>query len=84
MKQKSVLITAGEVAEVLQVSRNKSYQIINDLKNTMAEAGIEDILIKSSTTYAIDVDKVSCDYFDFLSTGKPYFRISRSCFIASS
>lgn len=35
MKKNSVLITAGEVAEVLQVSRNKSYQIINDLNKQM-------------------------------------------------
>lgn len=54
-------------------SRNHLYQIINDLKNTIAEVGVEDILIKNSTTYAIDVDKVSCDYYDFLAKGKPEF-----------
>lgn len=46
MKQKSVLITAGEVAEVLQVSRNKSYQIINDLNKQMKDENPSYIVIR--------------------------------------
>lgn len=46
MKQKSVMITAVEVAEVLQVSRNKSYQIINDLNKQMQKENPRYIVIR--------------------------------------
>lgn len=46
MKQKSVLITAEEVAEVLQVSRNKSYQIINELNKNMVKENPGCIVIR--------------------------------------
>jgi len=46
MKQKSVLITAGEVAEILQVSRNKSYQIISELNKNMVKEHPSCIVIR--------------------------------------
>lgn len=55
MKQKSVLITAGEVAEVLQVSRNKSYQIINELNKNM---------VKENPSYIVIRGKANRRYFE--------------------
>ncbi len=46
MKQKSIMITADEVAEVLSVSRNKSYQIINALNKQMKEENPRCIVIR--------------------------------------
>lgn len=46
MRAKSAMITAGEVAEILQVSRNKSYQIINDLNKQMKEENPRYIVIR--------------------------------------
>lgn len=55
MKQKSVLITAEEVAEVLQVSRNKSYQIINELNKSM---------VKENPCYIVIRGKANRRYFE--------------------
>ncbi|MDT3844063.1 MAG: hypothetical protein LIV11_05770 [Bacillota bacterium] len=46
MKQKSVMITADEVAEILEISRNKSYQIINSLNKQMKEENPRCIVIR--------------------------------------
>ena len=40
--------------------------LISELKNTLAEAGTEDIILKSRNTISLDCDAVECDYFDFL------------------
>ncbi len=47
-------------------------QVIHRLTAILAEAGIEDILLRKWDQIAIDKDKVSCDYYDYLegkSTG---------------
>lgn len=65
--------TSSEIASVLWENReyNKSTQsqtrnIISQLTKFLKEAGIEDILIKSWNSIAIDTRKVSCDFYDAL------------------
>lgn len=40
--------------------------LISDLKNTLATVGQENILIKGRGTLSIDIEKIDCDYIDFL------------------
>lgn len=46
----------------------KSYfhTILADLKNTLQRAGAEDVLVLSRNSFAIDTEKVDCDYYRFL------------------
>ncbi len=46
----------------------KSYfhTILADLKNTLQEAGVEDVLVLNRNSFAIDTEKVDCDYYRFL------------------
>lgn len=58
MRAKSVMITAQEVAEILQVSRNKSYQIINDLNKQMHEENPRYIVIRGKANRKYFEDSV--------------------------
>ena len=55
-------------------NRNYMYQLMNDLKTTLKKVNAEDVLIKNSSTYALDMKKVECDYSRYMKTGKPDFR----------
>ncbi|MGN1231477.1 MAG: response regulator [Anaerotignum sp.] len=52
---------------------NYLYQLFDDLRSTLRALQLEDILIRSGFSYAIDPKKLDCDYYDFLQTGKPSF-----------
>ena len=62
--------------EDMDDSKNAAYlrQLILDLKNTLKRIGADDILQHDKPYYRIDVNRVQCDYFSFLNTGKPEFR----------
>lgn len=53
--EEKLLITASEVAEMLQVSRNKSYQIIHELNQDM---------LKENPNYIVIRGKVNRKYFE--------------------
>lgn len=40
--------------------------LIADLKNVLSDAGVENIILKSRNSIAIDCEAVDCDYYDFL------------------
>ena len=72
--------TAKEICAVLwnengddKKNRNYLYQLFNDLRTTLKDVNAESVLVKTSTTYAVDVEKLDCDYFRYLKTGKPMF-----------
>lgn len=48
---------------------NKHYfrNLISDLKNTFTEAGCAEVLIFKRNSFAIDVSKIECDYYKYLS-----------------
>ena len=41
--------------------------ILSELKQIMKEADVEDLLIKSYNSIAVDSDKIDCDYYRFLN-----------------
>jgi hypothetical protein len=39
----------------------------------LKEVNAESILVKTSTTYAVDAERIDCDYYSYLKKGKPEF-----------
>ena len=52
---------------------NYLYQLMNDLTNALKEVGAEGVIVKTNSTYAVDVDRLDCDYYTYLEIGKPMF-----------
>lgn len=79
--RKGAGVTTKEICAVLwddstddKRNRNYLYQLINDLRIALKEVNAESILVKTSTTYAVDAERVDCDYYSYLQKGKPEFR----------
>lgn len=53
---------------------NYFYQLVDDLRHSLKDAGAEDVLVKNGNTYAVDVKQLDCDYLQYLRTGRPEFR----------
>lgn len=53
---------------------NYFYQLLNDLSYALKAANAEKILIKANRTYAVDTERIDCDYYNYLKSGKPKFR----------
>ena len=73
-------ITAKQICAILfpedsDDTKNAAYlrQLILDLKNTLKNIGVEDVLCHETPYYRVDTNLVSCDYFQHLETGKPKF-----------
>ena len=54
-------------------NRNYLYQLLNDLRTTLKSVNADNVLLKTSTTYAVDVGRLDCDYYSYLQKGKPLF-----------
>lgn len=48
-------------------------QLFLDLRQTLVTAGVGDIIAQSNYSYYLDTEKIDCDYFAYLQTGKPEF-----------
>ena len=48
-------------------------QLFLDLRQTMETAGVGGIVSQSNYSYSLDVEKIDCDYYTYLKTGKPEF-----------
>ena len=73
-------VTTKEICAVLwedsvddKRNRNYFYQLINDLRMALIEVNAESVLVKTSTTYAVDTERIDCDYYSYLKKGKPAF-----------
>lgn len=54
-------------------NRNYLYQMLEDLRSTLKEAGAEGILVRTTSSYAVDTERIDCDYYSYLKNGKPDF-----------
>lgn len=52
---------------------NYLYQLLDDLRHSLMMVSAEGILNRNRGTYAINVDKLDCDYYRYLESGKPEF-----------
>lgn len=45
--------------------KNRTTNVISSLRNTLREANVEEILIKSWNSLALDISKIKCDAYEF-------------------
>ena len=71
--RKGASCTTGEIAMVLwqgggnnSVEQNRIRVIINDLKNTLKDIGMEDVLIREHRQIAVRRELIDCDYYRML------------------
>lgn len=71
--RKGSSVTSGELRAILwggaSTDENTgSYlsKLKKDLIRTLSKEGVRDIFVGSWNQYAVDVDKISCDYYDYL------------------
>jgi len=55
-----------EDSELRSKRRDYLRVLFNGLRKTLSSVGCEDALIKQTNYFAIDPEKIQCDYFDFL------------------
>lgn len=56
-----------------QKNQNYIHQLFHDLRQTLATIGMEEIFQRNNYLYSINPERIDCDYFEFLKTGKPAF-----------
>lgn len=56
-----------ELREDTNFLRTQVRTLFFDLTRTLRSVGAEDVLLKSRNNFAIDVDKIDCDYYNFLN-----------------
>ena len=72
-------VTVAEIGVALweddeeQKNHNYIHQLFYDLRQTLAAAGVGEIFIRNNYLYSIDPEKMDCDYYTYLKTGKPDF-----------
>ena len=72
-------VTVGEISVALwendEDMKNQNYihQLFRDLRQTLEAVGAETVFRRSNYLYSVNPEKLECDYYDFLKTGKPEF-----------
>ena len=54
-------------------NQNYIHQLFYDLRHTLDAVGVGEIFIRNNYLYSIDPEKLDCDYYTYLKTGKPNF-----------
>ena len=78
--RKGAGVTAKEICAVMwpedgndSKNINYLYQLFSDLRHALELAGAADILLQNGYAYAVDVERIDCDYYSYLHTGSPEF-----------
>ena len=78
--RKGAGVTAKEICAVMwpedgndSKNINYLYQLFSDLRHALELAGAADILLQNGYAYAVDVERIDCDYYSYLDTGRPEF-----------
>ena len=72
-------VTVGEIVVALwendkdQKNRNYIHQLFRDLRQSLEAVDAGDIFEKNNYCYSINPQKIDCDYYTYLETGKPEF-----------
>ena len=72
-------VTVAEIGVALweddedQKNQNYIHQLFYDLRHTLEAAGVGEIFERKNYLYSVDPEKLNCDYYNFLKTGKPNF-----------
>lgn len=57
-----------------QKKQNYVHQLIRDLRQSLEAVGVGEIFQRNNYFYSITPEKLDCDYYAYLKTGKPEFR----------
>ena len=72
-------VTIAEISVALwendEDMKNQNYihQLIRDLRQALETVGAEAVFRRNNYLYSVDPQKLDCDYYAFLQTGKPAF-----------
>ena len=72
-------VTVAEIGVALwendedQKNHNYIHQLFRDLRQSLETVGVEDIFERNNYLYSVNPDKIDCDYYSYLKTGKPEF-----------
>ncbi len=73
-------VTVAEIGVALwekdeaQKNQNYIHQLFRDLRHSLEAVGMNDIFQRNNYFYSIVPEKIDCDYYTYLKTGKPEFR----------
>lgn len=73
-------VTVAEIGVALweqdeeQKSQNYIHQLFRDLRQSLEAIGMDEIFERNNYFYSINPEKIDCDYYTYLRTGKPEFR----------
>ena len=56
-----------------QKNQNYIHQLFRDLRQTLETVGMGGVFERNNYLYSINPEKIDCDYFRYLKTGKPEF-----------
>ncbi|MGN0612824.1 MAG: response regulator [Porcipelethomonas sp.] len=78
--RKGVRLTAKTICAIMwpeseDDTKNANYlhQLFIDLRNALRAVGADEIFKQDGYQYWLDTQRIDCDYFSFLKTGKPSF-----------
>ena len=72
-------VTVAEIGVALwendeeQKNQNYIHQLFRDLRQTLEAIGMEEIFERNNYLYSVNPEKIDCDYYSYLKTGKPGF-----------
>ena len=73
-------VTVAEIGVALwendeeQKNHNYIHQLFRDLRQSLEAVGAEEIFERNNYFYSLNPEKLDCDYYAYLKTGKPEFR----------
>ena len=73
-------VTVAEIGVALwendvdQKNHNYIHQLFHDLRQSLEAVGVERIFERNNYFYSLNPEKLDCDYYSYLKTGKPEFR----------
>lgn len=73
-------VTVAEIGAALwendedQKKQNYIHQLFRDLRQSLETVGVEEIFERNNYFYSLNPEKLDCDYYAYLKTGKPEFR----------
>ena len=77
--RKGAGVTVAEIGVALwenyeeQKNHNYIHQLFHDLRQTLEAIGMEEIFERNNYLYSVNPEKIDCDYYSYLKTGKPEF-----------
>ena len=72
-------VTIAQISSALwendwgQKNQNYIHQLFHDLRQSLEKVGAGEIFERNNYSYSVNPEKIDCDYYTYLKTGKPDF-----------